>query len=228
MTRGLAVIILGLLVGAAVGVSIHHGNGPVSAQRSASTTVPVPVTAPGGGVSLGNGTKVLSEPVDLLKIAVPEGWQSVDVDPSKVGPILQGLIPQAPALASVLNAEARAASEGGVRLFAYSPAPRFAFLSVVSFASPGATPADESTVAAFNAQVKQFKAAVISVHTVHLPAGHAVQIDSRVAVGKQFILAQNDTMVTPTRTVLVQVVAQTASAAPPAYFADMLASLRFG
>ncbi len=212
-----AVVAIGLVL-----VLVPGGGpgGPSSARR------PVPTTAaydprPGPG-----GTKILTDPVDVLSLAVPNSWRTPASDALTLPKEIDNFAGQAPPLAALLQAEGLVAQKSAIRLFAYQLAPS-AFVSVVSFSSPAATPPTQSGIDAIVALARK-KTSNVAVSGVRLPVGQVIKLDSTLTSQNQHIVVEVLVLVAGGRTMQIQMVSQTDAAAIPPLFDQIAQSLRLG
>ncbi|MGH9124352.1 MAG: hypothetical protein ACRDZ8_06450, partial [Acidimicrobiales bacterium] len=179
-------IAIAVVAAAAIAFALHQASlasTPASVPAVvAPPTVPttLPYTArPGPG-----GTTVLTESVDPLTLSVPDSWHAPAADPFSLPPVINAFAAQAPALASPLQSVVALETKSGIRLFAYAPAPPYAFVSVISFSSPSAKPYTPESIAAIEA-LAQKQPSGLTVGGESLPVGEVLDLRSSVVVQKQ-------------------------------------------
>jgi hypothetical protein len=197
------------------------------ALGSTPVTVLAPTTVaynarPGPG-----GVRLLTEPVDLLTLAVPSSWQTPAPDPLKLPALIAGLAAQAPPLTRLLQAVAQQSQLAGVRLFAFQPMAPQAFVSVVSFSSPGIVTPTPAVVDALAAQARK-KSPNLGVSAVQLPVGRVLKLDSVVTTQKQPVAVEVLVIYAGGRTMEIEMVAETTSAQVPPVFDQIAHSLHLG
>jgi hypothetical protein len=216
-----SVVCLAVIGGVLVLRRRSSGTPAVSALRPVPTTVAYnPRPGPGG-------TKILTEPVDVLSLAVPSNWRSPSSDALTLPKEIDNLAAQAPPLAALLQAEGSVAEKSAIRLFAYQPAAPSAFVSVVSFSSPGATAPTQSGIDAIVALAKK-KTANVAVSGADLPVGRVIKLDSALTSQNQHIVVEVLVLVAAGRTMQIQMVSETDAAGVPPLFDQMAQSLHLG
>lgn len=192
---------------------------PVVAPPTVPTTIAyTPRRGPGG-------TTILTEPVDLVSLAIPRGWKALSPDENTLPNALGALGRQMPPMASLLQAEAVVAAKAAVRLFAYQPSAPYAFLTVISYSSPSATPLTPAVVAASVAASKKLTSGV-AVSGEQLPLGEALRLDSTVSSQNQHLVSELLILVVASRTLMVQMVSDVSTPGIPAVFSQIARSLR--
>jgi hypothetical protein len=226
VSRGIVVLAVALAVvivaAVVVVVFVRPSNRP-GVPSASPAALKVPTTAaynarPGPG-----GTVLLTEPVDPLTLAVPAGWTSPAAD-GQLTDAIDLFAVQAPALAVLLRAEAQVATKAAVRLFAYQAATPNAFVSVVSFSSPGAAALTPASVAAVVAAAKRSKN--VAVGGVALPAGQALTLESSLVSQNKHVVVQVVVLVASGRTIEVEMVSETSAAGTPPLFDQIAQSIR--
>ena len=205
-------------VGIAVALTRRHGTTPgAQAVAAVPTTIAYsPRRGPGG-------TTILTETADPLSVAVPNSWTAVPADAQTLPAKIDDFAKQAPSLATLLPAQSAAAVKAAVRLFAYRPAPPFAFISVISYSSPGAVPWTAATVAAVVAATK--KVPNVALSGEQLPVGEVLKIDSSPVAGGQHLVVEVRILVSAGRTVLIEMASEVSAAGIPPLFGQLATSL---
>jgi hypothetical protein len=222
LTVAVAVVVLAALGG--VLVLRHSDRSPTPGRSPAALTVPTTAAynaRPGPG-----GTRLLTEPVDPLTLAVPVGWTSPPAD-GTLSDAINSFAGQAPALAVLLRAEAQVAVKAAVRLFAYQAGAPNAFVSVVSFSAPGAAALTPASIAAIM-KASQKLSKNVAVSGVQLPAGQALKLDSSLVSQKKHVVVEVVVLVSGGRTIEVEMVSETSVAGIPPLFAQLAQSIRLG
>lgn len=222
----IVLIVVVVVAAAAIAFALHQANvasTPASVPAVvAPPTVPttIPYTArPGPGA-----TTVLTESVDPLTLSVPNTWHAPAADPFSLPAVVNAFAAQAPALASPLQSVAALESKSGIRLFAYLPVPPYAFVSVVSFSSPGAMPYTPASVTAIEALAANHPSGV-AVSGEALPAGEALDLRSSTVVQNQGVAIEILVLVASGRTIEITMVGETDTAAFPPVFQQIAQSL---
>lgn len=216
----LIIAVAALLVFGLVGVALHGSpGGHRLATPRASTTVPT-LFAP--------GTKALSEPVDPLTLFVPEGWQSLALEPTALPGSLRALAAQHPRLSVPLKALAIDAEEGAIRLFAITTTPSLAYAAVISFSSPGAVPLPESLLSTISSSLQRTTGVTGDASRIDLPAGAAVRIQATSVKGGPRVAVEDDLFQHGDRTVVVQMAAEGTAADTSPVFSQIAKSVRIG
>lgn len=219
------------LIAIAVGVTRLYRAQPAPSLTPAVVLPTVPTSVayaprPGPG-----GTTILTEPVDLISLAVPRGWNAISADSNTLPLALNNLAQQMPPLAALLQAESTVAAKAAIRLFAYQPDAPYAFLSVISFSSPSAQLLTPANVAAAVAASKKLSSGAV-VSGAQLPLGLALQLDSSEVSENQHVVSELLILVVaggrlgPTRTVMLQMVSGVTAAGVPPVFAQIAKTLR--
>lgn len=218
-------VVIGVLLVAA-GIAAYSAN-----RSSAVASVPkvavlptIATTVPYGARPGPKGTKILTESVDPLTLAVPAGWTAPPPDELSLPRQIDAFGVQAPPLAALLHAESQVAAEAGIRLFAYRSAPAI-FVSVVSFSSPGIKVLTPASVAAIVAEAHK-KPSSIAVSGARLPVGLVIKLDSSYVSQAQPIVIEDVVLNAGGRTLLIEMVAETNVAGVPAVFGQIAQSLR--
>jgi hypothetical protein len=192
---------------------------PVFSPPTVPTTIAyAPRRGPGGAT-------ILTEPVDLVTLAIPPGWKSLSADQNTLPDALAKLEGQMPSLASLLQAEAVIAAKAAIRLFAYQPVAPFAFLSVISYSTPSAHPLTPAVVAASVEVSKKFTSGV-AVSGVQLPLGEALQLESSQVSQNQHLVSDLLIVVVAGRTVMLQMVSGVTAPGVPTVFSQIAQTLR--
>ncbi|MDP9072735.1 MAG: hypothetical protein M3N98_00945 [Actinomycetota bacterium] len=215
----LAGLIAALLVAAVVGIAIHH---PARRHPSAGGATTTTTLRPGP-----NGFATLSEPVDLLTLAVPVDWTVAPTAPLVLPKVLDQLAVVDPQLAPLLKAESMAANEGAVRLFAYTTTPSTVYAAILSYSSPGTPAITEASAAGFSSFNRHTATVSIEFSTVQLPAGLGLRVRSVSTDRGVRVAYENLAVLNAGRTVLLQLAADVTSLAIPPIFAQIESSLRF-
>ena len=166
-----------------------------------------------------NGTKLLTEPVDPLTLAVPTSWTAAAADEITLPDDITRFAQQAAPLAALLQAQKLTAVKGGVRLFAYQPTAPQAFVMVVSSYSPGAAPLTASGVSAMVSATK--KTPNVAVTGATLPVGQVLKVDQTSVAQKQRVAVEAIYVGSPDRLIVVEMAAVADTAGPPALFAQI-------
>jgi len=227
--RGWIAFVVAALCAALIGVALALQH----ADRASNPAAVAPVlVAPTTTTSVAyfarpgaNGTKVLTETVDPLSLAVPDSWTAPAADPLTLPGVLDQFATQAPALAGVLQDEGQVEQKAAIRLFAYQPASPSAFVSVISFSSPTTKPFTAASIAAIVALAKK-KTSSIAVTGVQLAVGDVLQLNSSAVVQNQPVVVEILVLVAAGRTMQIEMVAETNVAQVPPVFAQIEASLR--
>ncbi|HEX3542073.1 MAG TPA: hypothetical protein VHT75_16695 [Acidimicrobiales bacterium] len=209
-----------IIVTVGVGVATIRRHG---AKPGAQAVAAVPTTiaySPRGGPG---GTTILTETVDPLSVAVPNGWKAVPADAQTLPTRIDDFAKQAPSLATLLQAQSAAAVKAAIRLFAYRPAPPFAFISVLSYSSPGAVPLTPATVTAVVAAAK--KVPNVALSGEQLPVGEVLKFDSSPATGGQHLVVEVRILVSAGRTLLIEMASEVSAAGIPPLFGQLATSL---
>jgi hypothetical protein len=205
------------------------GSGGSGAGRSgfAGAARPVPTTAPYNPRPGPGGTRILTEPVDVLSVAVPNGWRSPATDALTLPGEINQFAAQAAPMAALLTAESKVAEKSAIRLFAYQPVAPNAFVSVVSFSSPGATAPSQSAIDAIVALAKK-KTSNVAVSGVKLPVGQVIKLDSTLVSDGHHLVVEVLVLVAGGRTIQIQMVSETDVVGIPPLFDQIAQSLRLG
>jgi hypothetical protein len=221
-----AVILVVVALIAAAGVTTvltRRHSGPNTAKPvRAAAPVSLPPYAPRPGP---NGTKILTETIDPLSLAVPSDWMAPPADQQTLPGELDAFAAKAPALAAILHTEADYAHRAAVRIFAYQPVTPFTFVSVLSYASPSTKSLTAESVAAVVAASKKTKPTGAALSGVELPIGPALKTDSSMVSKKQTLVIELVTLVAGGRTTLVLMVSETNVPAIPQIFDQIARSL---
>jgi hypothetical protein len=222
-----AVILVAIALIAAAGVATtltRHRSRPAAAKpvRAAAPASLTPYAARPGP----NGTKILTETIDPLSLAVPSDWTAPAADQLTLPGELNAFAAQAPALATILHTESEYAHRAAIRLFAYQPVTPFAFVSVLSYASPSTKSLTAESVAAVAAASMKKKPKGTVLSGVELPIGPALKVDSSMVSKKQTLVVELVTLVADGRTTLVLMVSETNVPAIPQVFDQIARSLR--
>jgi hypothetical protein len=208
--------------GVATALTRHH-SGPAAA-KPVRAPAPVSLTpyAPRPGP---NGTKILTETIDPLSLAVPGDWMAPAADQQTLPGELDAFAARAPALAAILHTESDYAHRAAIRIFAYQPMVPFAFVSVLSYASPSTKSLTADSVAAVAAASRKKKPTGAALSGVELPIGPALKVDSSMVSKKQTLVVELVTLVAGGRTTLVLMVSETNVPAIPQVFDQIARSL---
>jgi len=218
----LVVVIVVLMAAAVVGVAIHHpgrtsATGPKIPTAGATTTAPPP-----------NGMMVLSEPVDMLTVAVPAGWTVLPTSPTVLPAMLRQLAAQNTQLASLLKGEAIAANEGAVRLFAYTSSPLMTYAAIISYAAPASTAITADMGAAFSKYDKQSADAITDITVVPTPAGPGLRLRAAAFQPSSHVAYENLALINSGRAVVLQVAADVSSLSFPPVFSQIESTIHIG
>lgn len=219
--RGGVILLVAAIVatiGVGVALTRRHGASPaVQAVGAVPTTIAYsPRRGPGG-------TTILTETVDPLSVAVPNGWTAVPADAQTLPGRVDDFARQAPSLATLLQAQSVNAVKAAIRLFAYRPSPPFAFISVLSYSSPGAVPLTPDTVAAVVAATK--KVPNVALSGEQLPVGEVLKLDSSPVVSGQHLVVEVRVLVSAGRTLLIEMASEVTAAGIPPLFGQLATSL---
>lgn len=221
-----AIILLAVVVIAATGVAVvltrSHSPSP---SPSAAAVAPVSSTEPYGARPGPNGTKILTETIDPVTLAVPNSWKTPVADAQTLPAELDAFGAQAPSLAAILHTEADFAGKSAIRLFAYQPVKPFAFVAVTSYATPGATPLTPDLVTAAVAGTRK-KSPGSAVSGVQLPLGLALKVDTSLVSQKQPVVLEFLVLVVSGRRVIILLVSETNVPALPQVFEQIASSVR--
>lgn len=224
--RGRIVIAVGAACAVVIGGAVAVRRSGASSTPSPPVEVPVATTPVPYQARPGpKGTKVLTEMVDELTLAVPAGWKSPAADGQTLPGVIDAFAQQALPLASLLQAERQVEAKSAIRLFAYQSEAPYTFVSVISLSSPGAKTLTASGVAAVVAVSKQ-RASNVAMSGQHLPVGEVLEVDSSFVSQAQPVVVEDLVLVVAGRTVLIQMVSETNVAGRPAVFAQIAQSLR--
>ena len=217
-----------LAVGVVAAVTRHHTRTrPVSLRRPASVVPTVPTVPPTTLVYQArpgpNGTKLLTEPVDPLTLAVPASWTTAVADEITLPDDINRFAQQAAPLAALLQAQQPTAVKGGIRLFAYQPTAPQAFVMVLSSYSPGAAPLTAAEVNAVASAAKKTPNATLTGAT--LPVGQVLKADQTAVAQKQRVAVEVIYIGSPDRVIVVEMATVTTTAGPPALFAQIAQSI---
>jgi hypothetical protein len=221
----LVALICALLVGAGIALYSANRSSEVASVPTPVASPTIPVTVPYGARPGPKGTKILTETVDQLTMAVPSGWMTPAADQQTLPGQIDAFAQQSPPLTALLQAEAQVASEAAIRLFAYQPAAPAMFVSVVSFSSPDVKALTSTAVAAIIALSKK-KTSSVAVGSAHLPVGLVVTLNSSYVSQKQPLVIEDLVLIVAGRTLLVEMVAETDVAGVPPLFGQIAQSLR--
>jgi hypothetical protein len=219
-----AVIGVLLVAGGLAWYSANRSSEVASVPKPLATPV-VAVTVPYGARPGPKGTKILTETVDQLTLAVPASWMSPAADELALPIRIDTFAQQAPPLSSLLQAEAQVAAEAAIRLFAYQPVAPAIFVSVVSFSSPDIPDLTPAGVAAMVAVAKKAPSTV-AVTSAQLPVGLVLELNSSYVSQKQPIVIEDVVLIAGGRTLLIEMVAETNVAGVPPVFGQIAQSLR--
>ncbi len=227
LTRAVLIFaIVALLAAGAAGVLVrHHSSGPPATVRSPATVTVPPTTLLYGARSGPNATKLLTETIDPLTLGVPNTWVTAASDQLTLPGEIDNFAAQAPPFAGLLKVERQAAVKSAIRMFAYQPSAPPAYVSVVSMSSPGVAPLTPAAASALVALANKQKTPNAVVSGVQLPIGQVVKSDSTLVVQKQRVAVENLIVIVTGRTILVQIVTETATTATPPLFAQIAQSL---
>ena len=218
------VVVALIAAGGVATVLTRHHSGPAAAKpvRSAAPVSLTPYASRPGP----NGTKILTETIDPLSLAVPSDWMAPAADQQTLPGALDAFAAQAPALAAILHTESDYAHRAAIRIFAYQPVTPFAFVSVLSYASPSTKPLTAESIAAVTAASKQKKKPTgAALSGVELPIGPALKVDASMVSKKQTLVVELVTLVAGGRTTLVLMVSETNVPAIPQVFDQIARSL---
>ena len=166
-----------------------------------------------------NGTKLLTEPIDPLTLAVPTSWTVAAADEITLPDDITRFAKQAPPLAALLQAQRQTAVKGGVRLFAYQATAPQAFVMVVSSYLPGAAPLTASGVSAIVSATKKTPNVVVT--GASLPVGQVLKLDETSVAQKQRVAIEMIYIGSPDRLIVVEMASVATTAEPPAFFAQI-------
>jgi hypothetical protein len=221
----LAAVICVLMIGAGLALySANRSSSVASVPKPAASTT-VPVTVPYGATAGPQGTKILTERVDPLRLAVPAGWLTPSPDQETLPVQIDAFAQQAPPLASLLYAEGHVATEAAIRVFAYQPTAPAMFVCVVSYSTPGSKALTPAAAAAVVTALQR-KPSKVGVTSAQLPAGSVVELYSAFVSQKQPVLVEDVLLVATGRTMLIEMVGETNGVSPPAVFGQIAQSLR--
>jgi hypothetical protein len=218
--------IVALLAAGAAGALVRrHSSGPPAPVRTPATVTVPPTTLLYGARPGPNGTKLLTETIDPLTLAVPGGWVTAATDQLTLPSEIDNLAAQAPPLAALLKIERQAAVKSAIRVFAYQPTAPPSYISVVSLSSPGVAPLTAASASALVALANKQKTPNAVASGAQLPVGQVVKTDSTLVVQKQRVAVEDLIVITAGRTILVEMVTETSTATTPPLFAQIAQSL---
>jgi len=223
-----AIILLAVVVIAAAGVATVLTRGHTSHSPANPVTpvaVPAASTEPYAARPGPNGTRILTETIDPVVLAVPDDWKTPVADAQTLPADMDAFGAQAPSLKSILHTEADFAGKGAVRLFAYRPVKPFAFVSVTSYATPSAAPLTPQLVAAAVSAARR-KSRAAAVSGVQLPLGLAIKVDTSLVSQKQPLVVEFLVLVQSGRRLIILMVSETNVPALPQFFDKVAQSLR--
>jgi hypothetical protein len=226
--RGVFVLAVIIVCVATLGVvlALRHSKAS-STTVQPPTPVVAPTTLPYSARPGPNDTKILTEPVDPLTLAVPSSWTSPSADPLTLEDEINRFAGDAPALEALLKAEGAVAGKSAIRLFAYQPVAPHAFVSVISFSTPGVKDLSAASVNAISAAAK-LKIKNVAVSGVQLPVGPALKLDSSLVSHKQPVVVETLVLIVGGRSLLIEMVSETNTAGVPVVFDQIAQSLRLG
>ena len=219
-------VIVALLAAGAAGALVRRHSGAKPAPVGTPATVTIPPTTLLYGARPGpNGTKLLTETIDPLTLAVPSGWVTAATDQLTLPAEIDRLAALALPLAGLLKVERQAAVKSAIRVFAYQPTAPPSYVSVVSMSSPGVVPLTPASASALVALANRQKASNAVATSAQLPVGQVVKSDSTLVVQKQRVAVEDLVVIITGRTILVEMVTETSTTAPPPLFAQIAQSL---
>ncbi len=226
--RSVVVLAVVIMCVATVGVvgALRHSKPSLTTVQSPNPVL-VPTTLPYSARPGPNDTRILTEPVDPLTLAIPNSWKSPAADPLVLHDELARFAQDAPALDGLLQAVVTLDGKSAIRLFAYQPVAPHAFVSVTSFSTPTQKDLTASVVdtLAGAAKVRTRGAAVSGVQ---LPVGSALKFNFSLVSQNRPVVVEVLMLILGGRSLVVEMVSETTTVGVPALFDQVAQSLRLG
>jgi hypothetical protein len=226
--RSVIVLAVVIMCVATVGVvgALRHSRASSTTVRAPNPVV-VPSTLPYSARPGPNDTRILTEPVDPLTLAVPNSWKSPAADPLVLNDELARFAQDAPALAGLLQAVVTLEGKSAIRLFAYQPVALQAFVLVTSYSTPTQKDLTAAVVDTLAGAAKvRTKGAAVS--GVQLPVGAALKLNFSLVSQNRPVVVEVLILIAGGRSLVVEMVSETTTVGVPALFDQIAQSLRLG